>query len=62
MIERYTPLDYRLKHGLGVCVLSPGEDDGLKDLGELLCESFNRQAKEKWMEDNKKVDIYVSQI
>jgi predicted component of viral defense system (DUF524 family) len=38
--ERYLPKEYKLTHGMGVCILSPGENDGLKEI-DFLLQQFN---------------------
>lgn len=38
IVARYCPSDYKLRHGFGVCVLSPGNDSNLDDLNKLLQE------------------------
>lgn len=40
IVNRYTPLEYKIKHGLGVCVLTPGDNSGLEALDELLCRTL----------------------
>lgn len=38
IVARYCPWDYKIQHGFGVCILSPGNESNLDELNELLLE------------------------
>lgn len=38
IVARYCPWDYKVRHGFGVCMLTPGDESNLYDLNELLTE------------------------